>query len=153
MKLEAGQAAPLFKLYNTEKQEISLEQFRGSKVILMFFPAAFTSVCTTQMCTMDNELEWYNDVNAVVLGISTDTLFTLDRYKKEHNIKFDLLSDFNKEVCGEYGAQYDMFKFNMKGVARRAAFVINEEGVVTYAEVLENAGDLPDFDKVKAALS
>jgi glutaredoxin-dependent peroxiredoxin len=153
MSIEVGQKAPLFKLYNTEKQEISLEQYKGQKVILMFFPAAFTSTCTTQMCTMDNELEWYNEMNAVVLGISTDSLYTLNRYRQEHHIKFDLLADFNKEVCGVYGAQYEVFNFGMKGVARRAAFVINEEGIVTYAEVLENAGHLPDFNKVKAALS
>ena len=152
MKVEAGNLAPEFTLFNSEKKEVSLKDCRGTKVVLMFFPAAFTSTCTTQMCTMDDELEWYNGLNAKVFGISTDTLFTLARYKQEHNLRFDLLSDFNKEVSAGYGALYDTFFYNMKGVSRRAAFVIDETGKVIYAEVLENAGDLPDFNKVKAAV-
>jgi len=153
MVLKAGQVAPQFILFNSDKKEVSLADCIGSKVVLMFFPAAFTSVCTTQMCTMDDELEWYNKLNAKVFGISTDSLYTLARYKQEHNIKFDLLADYNKEVCALYGAQYETFNFGMKGTSRRAAFVINESGIVTYAEVLENAGNLPDFEQVKQAIS
>jgi len=101
---------------------------------------------------MRDDLAWYNNVNAVVFGISTDALYSLAKYKEEQNLNFELLADYNKEVSGFYGAQYEVFNFGMKGTSRRAAFVIDEEGVIKYAEVLESASDLPNFQKVKDAL-
>ncbi len=152
MKLTIGQEAPPFSLYNSSKQLVELNQLKGKKVVLLFFPAAFTSTCTKELCSMRDDLAWYNNVNAVVFGISTDALYSLARYKEEQNLNFELLADYNKEVSGLYGAQYDVFNFGMKGTSRRAAFVIDEQGIIKYAEVLESAGDLPDFEKVKAAL-
>lgn len=153
MSVLQGQQAPDFTLYNTLKQPVQLSSLRGSKVVLLFFPAAFTGTCTKELCSVRDDLSWYNNVNAKVFGISTDAVFSLIRYKEEQNLNFELLSDFNKTVCGTYGSQYETFILDMKGVAKRSAFVIDENGVVVYAEVLESAGDIPDFDKIKAALN
>lgn len=95
----------------------------------------------------------YNHVNAKVIGISTDTLFTLAKFKEDQGYNFELLADYNKEVSKLYGCSYDEFVFGMKGTSKRSAFVIDENGVVKYAQVNESAGDLPDFDQIKAALA
>ncbi len=151
MSLQVGQTAPDFTLFNTEKQEVTLSQQQGP-VVLLFFPLAFTSVCTTELCTIRDDYSSYNDLNATVFGISVDSLFTLDKFKKEQNLNFDLLSDFNKSTAAAYGALYDNFVLGMQGVAKRSAFVIDGNGVIQYAEVLESAGDLPNFDAIKEAL-
>lgn len=152
MTLKPGMPAPLFTLFDSDKQEFSIASFIGKKVVLLFFPAAFTSTCTKELCSVRDEQSYYNNLNTIVIGISTDTLYALARYKTEQHLNFILASDYNKEVCGLYGAQYEVFNFGMKGTARRAAFVINEQGLISYAEVLESAGELPDFNKIKAAL-
>lgn len=153
MQLQPGQPAPDFTLYNTKKEAVTLSSFLGTKVVLLFYPAAFTGTCTKELCSVRNDIASYNAINAVVFGISTDTVFSLIRYKDEQALNFELLADYNKEVCASYGAQYDTFIMGMKGTARRAAFVIDEKGNIAYAEVLESAGDLPDFNKIKAALN
>jgi peroxiredoxin len=153
MALTIGQAAPAFKLFNSEKEEVSLSSFLGKKVIIHFFPQAFTGVCTTQLCTMRDNLNYYTDLNAVVLGISVDSVFTLEKFKAEQNYNFSLLSDFNKEVSKAYDALYENWILNMNGVAKRAAFVIDSNGLVQYAEVLESAGDLPNFEAIKACVA
>ncbi|MCO5948428.1 redoxin domain-containing protein [Mucilaginibacter flavidus] len=152
MSIQTGSAAPQFTLFNTEKKEVSLSDFKGKKVILHFFPLAFTSVCTEQLCTMRDNFGYYEGLNAIVLGVSVDSLFTLGKFKEENNYQFDLLSDFNKEVSAAYGALYNEFAFGMKGVSKRAAFVIDEEQNIIYAEVLESAGDLPNFEAIDAAV-
>jgi peroxiredoxin len=153
MALTIGQAAPAFKLFNSEKEEVSLSSFLGKKVIIHFFPQAFTGVCTTQLCTMRDNLNYYTDLNAVVLGISIDSVFSLRKFKEEQNYNFCLLSDFNKEVSKAYDAIYDSWILNMNGVSKRAAFVIDSNGLVQYAEVLESAGDLPNFEAIKACVA
>lgn len=152
MKLSAGQKAPSFALFNSDKEKMSLEDLKGKNVLLLFFPQAFTSVCTKELCNVRDNISMYNNVNAQVLGISVDSLFTLDRYRKEQELNFPLLSDFNKEVSAAYGTLYDTWIFDMKGVSKRSAFVIDKDGVVRYAEVLESAGDLPDFEKIDETL-
>jgi peroxiredoxin len=153
MSVSIGQPAPQFKLYSSALKEVSLADFKGRKVVIHFFPMAFTGVCTTQLCTMRDSFGYYDGLNATILGISVDSPFTLAKFKEENNYQFDLLSDFNKEVSSAYGAIYAEFAFGLKGVSKRAAFVIDEEQNIIYAEVLENAGDLPDFaaiaEKVK----
>ena len=153
MALTIGQAAPAFKLFNSEKEEVSLSSFLGKKVIIHFFPQAFTGVCTTQLCTMRDNLNYYTDLNAVVLGISVDSVFSLGKFKEEQNYNFSLLSDFNKEVSKAYDAIYESWILNMNGVSKRAAFVIDSNGLVQYAEVLESAGDLPNFEAIKACVA
>ncbi len=153
MTLKTGDQAPEFNLYNSELKEVSLTDFRGKKVVLHFFPMAFTGACTTQLCTMRDSFEYYEGINAVVLAISVDSPFALAKFKEEQKYQFSLLSDFNKKVSIAYGAFYEEFVFNLKGVSKRSAFVIDEQGKIVYAEVLEKAGDLPNFDAIKQALA
>ncbi len=152
MSITTGQVAPNFKLFNTEKQEVELSSFKGKNVILHFFPLAFTGVCTAQLCNARDNMEVYTKLNAVVLGISIDSLFSLGEFKKQQNYNFDLLSDFNKETIAAYDLVIDPFAFGMKGVSKRAAFVIDKEGVVQYAEVTPNPGELPNFVAIKETL-
>ena len=149
MALKAGDQAPDFKLYSSELKEVSLSDYKGKKLVLQFFPMAFTCVCTTQLCTMRDSFGFYEGMDAAVLGISVDSPFTLAKFKEDQFYQFPLLSDFNKEMSQAYDAFYEEFAFNLKGVSKRSAFVINEEGKIVYAEVLESAGDLPDFDAIK----
>jgi peroxiredoxin len=114
--------------------------------------AAFTGVCTTQLCTVRDAIHLYENEKATVLAISVDLPFTLAKFKEDQKLNFTLLSDFNKEVSRSYSAIYEDWILGLKGVSKRAAFVINPEGIVTYAEVLENAGELPNFDKINAAI-
>lgn len=153
MKLAAGDQAPDFELYNTQKLPVRLFDLKGKKVVLLFFPAAFTSTCTKELCSVRDDISWYNNLNATVFGISTDAVYSLIKYKEEQNLNFELLSDFNKDASEAYGALYETFNFNMKGVSRRAAFVIDENSNIRYAEVLESASSLPDFIKIKEALN
>lgn len=150
MALQKGNQAPDFKLFSSELKEVSLSDFKGKKVILHFFSLAFTGVCTTQLCTMRDDFGFYEGINAVVLGISVDSPFVLAKFKEEGQYQFPLLSDFNKEVSSVYAGSYEDFAFNLNGVSKRAAFVIDEEGKIIYAEVLESVQDLPDFKTIKA---
>ncbi len=152
MALQIGNQAPEFTLFSSDLKEVSLSDYAGKKVIIHFFPMAFTGVCTTQLCTMRDNFGFYEGLNAVVLGISVDSPFTLAKFKADNNYQFDLLSDFNKTVSQSYGAFYDTFVFNLKGVAKRAAFVLDTQHKVIYAEVLESAGDLPDFAAIDALI-
>lgn len=153
MSLQVGDKAPDFKLFSTALKEVSLSDFSGKKLVVHFFPMAFTGTCTTQLCTMRDSFGYYEGMNAAVVGISVDSPFTLAKFKEDQAYQFPLLSDFNKEASQAYGAFYDEFVFNLKGVSKRAAFVIDETGTITYAEVLESAGDLPDFEKIKQVVS
>ena len=153
MKIEKGSQAPDFTLYNSEKTKISLSDYRGKKVLLLFFPLAFTSTCTKELCEVRDNISRYNDSNAEVLGISVDSLYTLAKYKEEQHLNFQLLSDFNKDVSAAYGSLYEIFGYNMKRVGKRSAFVIDEGGLVRYAEVLENASEIPNFEAIQKTLS
>ncbi|MCJ0742422.1 redoxin domain-containing protein [Pedobacter montanisoli] len=153
MALQTGDKAPSFKLYSSDLKEVSLQDYQGKKLIIHFFPLAFTGVCTTQLCTMRDSFGYYKDLNAEIVGISIDSPFTLAKFKEDQNYQFPLLSDFNKEAARAYGAIYEEFVFGMKGVAKRAAFVVDENGTIIYAEVLEEAGNLPDFEKIKAIVA
>ena len=152
MALAIGQKAPNFTLFSSDLKEVSLSDYAGKKVVIHFFPMAFTGVCTTQLCTMRDSFGYYEGLGAEVLGISVDSPFTLAKFKEDNTYQFPLLSDFNKEVSQAYGAYYDEFVFNLKGVSKRAAFVVNENQEIIYAEVLESAGDLPDFDAIRTVV-
>ncbi|HUQ96724.1 MAG TPA: redoxin domain-containing protein [Chitinophagaceae bacterium] len=150
--IETGMTAPQFSLYNTERVKINLADQRGTNVLLLFFPAAFTSVCTEELCAARDAISMYAAANAKVFGISVDSLFTLTKYKEDQRLNFDLLSDFNKDVSKAYGTLYETFAFEMQGVSKRSAFIIDEAGIVQYAEVLENAGALPNFEIIQESL-
>lgn len=153
MAIAVGQHAPDFTLFDTEKKEVSLSALRNKNVVLVFFPLAFTSVCTAELCSLRDNISTYVALNAEVLGVSVDSLFSLGKFKSEQNVNFPLLSDFNKDVSTAYDTIYESFAFGMKGVSKRSAFVIDKEGVVRYAEVLEDAGKVPDFDAIQAVLN
>ena len=153
MQLSKGQSAPDFSLFNSEKAKVSLNDYKGKNLVILFFPLAFTGVCTTELCSVRDNMNIYTGLNADVVGISVDSLFTLGKFKEDNGLNFPLLSDFNKEISQAYGAFYDEFVLDMKGVSRRAAFVVDGQGNIQYAEVLESAGDLPNFDAIKETLT
>lgn len=152
-KIQIGQPAPDFSIYDSEKKKVSLSDFKGKNVLLLFFPQAFTGTCTKELCSTRDNIALYNQANAAVFGISVDSVFTLAKYKEEQQLNFPLLSDFNKEVSANYDSLYDSFVFDMKGVSKRSAFVLDKEGIVRYAEVLETATDLPDFTAIQQTLA
>ena len=152
MALQPGDKAPSFKLIDTDKNEVSLENYEGKNLVVLFFPLAFTGVCTTELCTIRDDIQSYNNMDTDVVAISVDSFATLGKFKEEQNLNFPLLSDFNKEVSSSYGALYDEFVLGMKGVSKRSAFVVGPDGNIKYAEVLESAGDLPNFEAIKASL-
>ena len=154
MAIEIGQKAPGFTLYNTDRTKVSLSDYEGKNVVLLFFPLAFSSVCTAELCSVRDNIGIYNDANAQVLGISIDSLFVLNKFKADQNLNFPLLSDFNKETATAYGVLYETFPaFEMQGVSKRAAFVIDATGIVKYVEVCATPGDQPSFDAIKQTLA
>ena len=153
MSLQKGDKAPDFKLYNSDKQEVSLSDYVSKNVVVLFFPLAFTGVCTAELCEIRDNMATYADFNAEILAISVDSLFTLEKFKEEQKLPFNLLSDFNKEVSAAYGSLYENFVLGMKGVSKRSAFVVDATGTIQYAEVLESAGDIPNFTAVQEVLA
>jgi peroxiredoxin len=152
MAIQVGDKAPQFTLTSDSLESVSLSDYTGQNVVLLFFPLAFTGVCTEELCTMRDGIADYANLDAQILAVSVDSPFTLQQFKAAESLNFPLLSDFNKETARNYGAIYEEFVMGMRGVAKRSAFVVDKEGVVRYAEVLENAGEQPDYGKIKAAL-
>ena len=153
MAIVLGQSAPDFSLFDSEKNKVTLRELKGKNVVLLFFPLAFTGVCTKELCSVRDNIAAYNDTNAQVLGISVDSLFVLDKFKQEQNLNFPLLSDFNKEAAKAFDVLYELFPaFEMQGVSKRAAFVVDKEGVIKYAEICATPGDLPDFTAIQSTL-
>lgn len=154
MSIQAGAVAPNFSLFDTDKNKVSLADQKGKNVVVLFFPLAFTGVCTTELCNVRDNIAVYNNTNAVVFGVSVDSLFSLGKFRDEQKLNFQLLSDFNKEAATAFGVLYDTFPaFEMQGVSKRAAFVIDKEGVVKYAEVCPTPGDLPNFEAIQQTLN
>lgn len=152
MSVNLDSKAPDFELQDTSGDNVRLSDFHREKnIVLLFFPLAFSSVCTEELCTTRDNLKLYSSMDAKVMGISVDSFFTLKEFKKSQNLNFTLLSDFNKEVSPRYDALYDDY-FGMKGVAKRASFVIDKEGVIRYREILEDSAELPDFKALQEVL-
>lgn len=152
MPATIGQKAPDFQLVDQDKNTVTLSSQKGKNVVLLFFPAAFTDTCTKELCQTRDELSLFNGMNAQVFGISVDMPFTLNKFRADNNLNFPLLSDFNKDASTAYGCLYENWILGLKGVAKRASFVIDKEGVVRFAQILENASDYPDFDGIKKTL-
>ena len=152
MNLTVGDKAPSFALYASDKSEVKLSNYQGRNVVILFFPLAFTSVCTKELCMTRDDIGIYGELDTDVVAISVDTVATLNKFKSENEFNFTLLSDFNKEVARAYGCLYERFSLGMKGVAKRASFVIDRSGTIQYAEVLDNPGELPNFTKIKETL-
>ncbi|MCK9281487.1 MAG: redoxin domain-containing protein [Melioribacteraceae bacterium] len=156
MALAVGVQAPDFTLKNHNLEDVSLSDYKGKKnVVLLFFPLVGTSVCEKELCSTRDGMKDYENLDAQVLALSVDSPFAQKLWVDKHKFNFPLLSDFNKEVSKSYGAFYDVFgagKFDYQGVSKRSAFVIDKDGVVQYAEVLENAGEEPNYEKIQEAL-
>lgn len=152
MSISVGSPAPDFTLYDSDKNKVQLADQKGSNVVLIFFPQAFTSVCTNEVCGIRDSIAQYNQANAKVFGISVDSIFTLAKFKEDQKLNFTLLSDFNKQVSAAYDSLIEDFVFDMKGVSKRSAFVIDKEGVVRYAEILDNVSNLPNFEAIQNTL-
>ncbi|HET8865814.1 MAG TPA: redoxin domain-containing protein [Gracilimonas sp.] len=145
--------APEFILKDTGLKDVSLSDFLGqSNVVLLFFPLAFSGVCTKELCTTRDNLKLYNSLDSEVIGISVDSSFTLKAYKEAYNLNFTLLSDFNKEVSKKYDTLYEDY-FGMKGVSKRSAFVIDKEGRIVHQEILEDSDKMPDLQKIQEVLA
>ncbi|TNE62172.1 MAG: redoxin domain-containing protein [Bacteroidetes bacterium] len=152
MEIKPGDKAPEFTLRASDKSQIHLKDYRGKNVLLLFFPLAFTGVCTKELQEMNASLAEYEKLNTQLLAVSVDSIYALERWKHDLGFDFPMLSDFNKTVSRKYGCLYKDFVFEMKGVSKRSAFVIDKEGTIRYAEVLENAGELPDFLAIRKIL-
>ena len=146
--LQPGTPAPDFSLFDSGKNKVSLSSLQGKKVLLLFIPD-----CTKELCAVRDDIGRYSNATAQVLGISVDSVFTLARYKEDQQYNFPLLSDFNKEVSALYGSLYENWILDMKGVSKRSAFLIDKKGIIRYAEVLENAGEVPDFNAINELLA
>ncbi|MEP6951797.1 MAG: peroxiredoxin [Ginsengibacter sp.] len=152
MKIEVGSIAPDFSLYSSDREKVSLGDYKHKTVVLLFFPLAFTSVCTKELCNIRDNIGFYNNTKATILAISVDSPQTLAKFKEDQKLNFLLLSDFNKTVSEKYGCLYEIFSMDMKGVSKRSAFVIDREGRIRYTEVLENASGEPDYEAIENCL-
>jgi glutaredoxin-dependent peroxiredoxin len=152
MAAEVGSKAPEFTLTNQDRQPVTLSEQRGKPVVLAFFPAAFSSVCQKEMCTFRDSMARLGKADAQVYGISVDTFFTLKAFQDQQKLNFPLLSDFNKQAIRDYGVFNDDM-IGLKGIAKRAVFVIDKDGIVRHREVLEDARNEPDYEKVFSSLA
>jgi peroxiredoxin len=152
MTAKVDAKAPDFTLQNTEGKKVSLSDFQNKNVVLLFFPLAFSSTCTEELCTTRDNMKLYESMDAEVIGISIDSFFTLRAFKEAQNLNFTLLSDFNKKTAADYNVLYDDY-YGMQGVTKRASLVIDKEGTIRYREVLEDSGKLPDFKALQKTLS
>jgi len=152
MTVDVGSKAPDFSLTNQERQPVKLSEQKGKPVVLAFFPAAFSSVCTKELCTFRDSLARLNQAHAQVYGISVDTFFTLKAFHDQQGYNFPLLSDFNKQAIRDYGV-FNEDMIGLKGIAKRAVFVIDKDGIVRHREVLDDARNEPNYDKVFSTLA
>lgn len=152
MALAIGSKAPYFKLFSSDKKEVSLADYAGKVLVIQFFPAAFTGVCTEQLCSSRDELAYFNNLGADVVGVSVDMPFSLGTFKEQNKINFPLLSDFNKRMIHDYDMYFPNFAFGLKGVAKRGVAVVGKDGNIAYAEETANPGAQVNFEALKAAL-
>jgi len=155
MSLKIGDVAPGFKLKDQNANDVTLSDFKGKNVVLLFFPLAGSSVCTAEMCTMRDEMHDYEKLDAQILGVSVDSLYALKMWAEKNNYDFPLLSDFNKEISVKYDSLYENFapgKLDYKGVSKRSAFVIGKDGKIKYAEICPSPGDQPNYQAIEKAL-
>ena len=150
--VDVGTNAPDFTLVNQDRQPVTLSASRGKPVVLAFFPAAFSSTCTAELCTFNNRMSQLNAANAQVYGISVDTFFALKAFRDSQHLSFPLLSDFNKEVIRLYDVFFEDM-IGLKGLAKRAVFVIDKDGVIRHRQVVADARNEPDYEQVFSTLA
>jgi len=149
MALKVGDKAPDFTLYSSDKKEVSLSDYKGQNVLILFFPLAFTGTCTKELCGIRDNAFDFNGLDMEVVAISVDSPQTLAKWKEMEKYNFTMLSDFNKEVSRAYDSIYENFSLNMQGVSKRSAFLVDGDGIIQYAEVLENATEIPNMAGIK----
>jgi peroxiredoxin len=152
MAVAVGSKAPDFTLTNQDREAVTLSTLHGQPVVLAFFPAAFSSVCTKELCTFKDSMAQLGKANAQVFGISVDTFFALKAFQEQQKLTFPLLSDFNKTAIRDYGV-FNEDMIGLKGIAKRATFVIDKDGIVRHAEVLEDARNEPNYEAVYKTLA
>lgn len=150
---QVGEQAPDFSLKDTNMQPLSLHDFQGQPVILAFFPAAFSSTCTKELCTFRDSLARLNRANAQVLGVSVDLPYALKQFQEAQNLNFPLLSDFDHIAISDYGIIDNNFKGYVTGVARRAVFVVDSSGAIAWEWVADDPSEQPSYDEVIEAAS
>lgn len=152
MPPKPGDPAPVFALPEAPGKTVELAGRIGERpVVLLFFPLAFSSVCTAEMCAVRDDWAAWKDLDSDVLGVSVDSPFVNRKFKEDNGLPFSVLSDFNREAARSYGVLYEDY-FGLKGVAKRAVFVIDREGRIAYRWVSEDSGVEPDYEEVKAAV-
>ena len=152
MAVDVGSKAPDFTLMNQDRQPVTLSAQKGTPVVLAFFPAAFSSVCEKELCTFRDATAQLGKAKAQVYGISTDTFFALKAFSDQQKYNFPLLSDYNKQVIRDYGV-FNEDMIGLKGISKRAVFVLDKDGVVRHKEVLEDARNEPNYQKVHDTLA
>ena len=153
MALNVGSKAPEFILFDSNKKSRQLSEFHGKKVVLAFYPGAFTGACTKELCAFRDAMSNFNNLNAQVVGISVDSPFANNAFATQNNLQFPLLSDYTREVCKQYCGVYEDFG-GIKGysASKRAVFIVDANNTVTYAWISENPGVEPDYNAVILAL-
>ena len=154
MAVRVGDKAPDFTLVDTDKKPLSLSEFSGKKTVLVFFPGAFTGVCTKEMCTFRDSMSRFNEVNAQIVGICVDAPFSNKAFATQNNLQFPILSDYSRSTVKAYGILLDDFA-GLKGytAAKRSVFILDKGGVIRYAWVSDNPGVEPNYDEVSKALA
>jgi len=152
MSVDVGSKAPDFTLVDQDRTPVTLSASLGKPVVLVFFPGAFSSTCTAELCAFNGQMSRLNAANAQVYGISVDTFFALKAFRDSQHYAFPLLSDFNKEVIRLYDVFFEDM-IGLKGLAKRAVFVIDKDGIIRHRQVVEDARNEPDYDKVFGALA
>ena len=151
--VSVGEMAPDFTLTAQDKSKVTLSELRGERVILAFYPAAFTGVCTTEMCTFSDGMASLSDSGTKVFGISVDAPFSNGAFAEKNGISFPLLSDVHRDAVNAYGVALGDFVIPGYTVAQRSVFVVEADGTIGYAWVAENPGIEPDYDEVMAHCS
>lgn len=152
MAVKKGETAPGFELPAAPGETVDVgEVFGSDPVVLLFFPLAFSSVCTREMCVVRDDWSAWAGLEARVYGITVDSPIVTRKFREEHDLPFPILSDFNRAVAREYGVLYEEF-YGLEGVPKRSAFVIDPDGHVAYAWVSEDADVEPDYDEVRRAV-
>ncbi|MDP6906347.1 MAG: redoxin domain-containing protein [Candidatus Thalassarchaeaceae archaeon] len=151
--VEVGNDAPDFSLCDQDNNIVTCSEHHGKRIVLAFFPAAFTGICTTEMCTFQNNLSKLNAVNAAVFGICSDSRFANKAFADQNGITFPILSDYSRKTIEDYEiALYDFAGMPGYTASERAVFIIDEDGKIMWKWVGENPGKQPDYDTVLSKL-
>jgi glutaredoxin-dependent peroxiredoxin len=154
MALTNGAMAPEFTLFDTDRKARSLGEFRGKKVVLAFYPGAFTGVCTKELCSFRDAMTEFNSLNAQVVGISVDGPFANKAFSDQNQLTYPLLCDYTRSVSKQYGGVHEDFAgLTGYSASKRAVFVIDGKGVVRFTWVSDNPGVEPPYDEIKKALN